>query len=140
MNEERSTLMEQHRTDMETKDAMLEEQRIAASIKEKKKAKMIKELQEQVKREMIKSQEQKCQTLRLEDEISDLKLKNEALLQSANRLSVESQKRSSSASNLSTEKNLDLRGLHHDSPNGKSSPFVVKLICFHGQSVEMHFR
>merc|ERR1719410_2999234 len=109
MNEERSTLMEQHRTDMETKDAMLEEQRIAASIKEKKKAKMIKELQEQVKREMIKSQEQKCQALRLSDEMESLKAKNEALLQSANRLSTESIKRTSNASSSSAkDQHLDL--------------------------------
>jgi len=118
-NEERSRLIEEHRAEMEAKDERVHEMELQSKIKEKKKAKMIKELQEQVKREMIKSQEQKCQTLRLSDEMESLKAKNEALMQSA-----ESQKRSPSSGG--SGKHLDLQSLHHQSPNGKSSPSVER--------------
>merc|ERR1712048_839778 len=99
-------------------EAKMEAMAIDFKIKEKKTNKMIKELQGQLKKEVIKSQELRGKVLKSSDELIDIRAKNEKLNERLkNALDATSP---SAAASLSSS-----NGLHHDEPViRKPSSFV----------------
>eukprot|EP01083_Nonionella_stella_P008941 25889_1 len=66
---ENESLQNELNTQIESKNATINELEIACKIREKKKNKLVREYKEQLKREVIKSQELKCKVLKLNDEL-----------------------------------------------------------------------
>merc|ERR1712228_1068958 len=108
-------LMECHQ-EIKEKELEIKATEIEYKIKEKKKNKLIKELQGQLKKEVIKSQELKCKVLKSSDELIDIKDKNEKL--------NEELRNAMDATSVSS--NNGHQHLHHNQHhlNGKTSSFV----------------
>ena len=133
-----------YKQEIKEKDCKINEIEIEFKIKEKNK--LIKELQDQLKKEVIKSQELKCKVLNLNDELIDIKQKNETLIIENERIknssspSPSSSPSSSPPSSLNGHKNKNKNkhqnknnnnnNHHHHHPNhhqnGKPSKFVEK--------------
>jgi len=114
LNDNKTEIETQHKLEIDAKDSRINELEIEHKIKEKKKNKLVKELQEQLKKEVIKSQESKCKVLKLNDELIDIKQKNEQLNDQLTR-------------DMATSNSSSNHHHHHQTtPNANRSTFVEK--------------
>merc|ERR1712173_527259 len=113
---------DKHNEEMKESDEKMGAMAIDFKIKEKKTNKMIKELQGQLKKEVIKSQELRGKVLKSSDELLDIREKNEKLNE---RLKDALDATSSSSSAVSSSGRNGHSYLHHDDHvNRKPSSFV----------------
>ena len=115
LTEQLNEIEAKHKEVIAAKNTEIKSVEIDYKIKEKKNNKMIKELQGQLKKQIIKSQELKCKVLKSTDELIDIKQKNEKL--------NEELKNALDENTVSpTNGHQHLR--HDQTVNGKASSFV----------------
>merc|ERR1712130_491090 len=116
---------DKHNEEMKESEAKMEAMAIDYKIKEKKTNKMIKELQGQLKKEVIKSQELRGKVLKSSDELIDIREKNEKLNEKLKGALDATSSSAVSSSGSNGHHHHDHQYLHHDEPIiRKPSSFV----------------